>query len=443
MKRVVFLSALAIAASGMAWAEPGDLDGIAPETDAVNTLSTEARYSAGIFSSDADSYIDPRYYDPEIGTFLFLGGFPNGSNVDATDDPNYALSLGLGHSFESFYLGLFYGGSFVETGSTIVEKGGDATWTNNLALLIGMKNMGIRIDVVENGATAAKQDESKWAYTDAPAVAVTWGTVMGRLAPYATVGFKLPDTDETAKISSDGRMSVAAGAEYELNNGAGLGGEVKFATIFASDFDGTAGKDDITGFGLKAYYSQTFDAGVIAVGIKPKLGLEFFGVNNNGNSTENIFRLGMGLDAGIRIRATEKLAFYTGAGLTFFELTNTSNSDDTKATSSTGVTGITWNPETLTGTGNLGFGMTIAPTQNVVIGAGLNTILDKLFTVNLEDMKVSSGSWWGDAGNQQNMVGAVTNLFDNITFDLTLSVKFGGKTGAAGTVTTETEEAVQ
>jgi hypothetical protein len=441
MKRVVFLSALAIAASGMAWA---DLDGIAPKTDAVNTLSTEARYSAGRFSSDADSYIDPRYYDPEIGTFLFLGGFPSaaGSSIEDTDVPAYALSLGLGHSFESFYLGLFYGGSFVQTGSPIGEKTGDATWTNNLALLIGMKNMGIRIDIVENGATAAKQDESKWAYTDAPAVAVTWGTVMGRLAPYVTVGLKLPDTDETAKISIDGRMSIAAGAEYELNNGAGLGGEVKFATIFADNIDGTSGKNDITGFGLNAYYSQTFDAGVIAVGIKPKLDLELTGANNNGDSTDNGFTLGMGLDAGIRIRATEKLAFYTGAGLTFFELTNTSNSKDAKATSSTEVTGITWNPETLTGTGNLGFGMTIAPTQNVVIGAGLNTIVDKLFTVNLKDMKVSSGTWWGDAGRQSNMVGAFTNLFDSLEFDLTLSVKFGGKTGAAGTVT-ETEEAVQ
>jgi hypothetical protein len=66
--------------------------------NAVPTISTEARYSAGRFGSYIDDFISVNDYDPAVKTFFFLGGFPASSEVNNTDNPSYDLSVGLGKS---------------------------------------------------------------------------------------------------------------------------------------------------------------------------------------------------------------------------------------------------------------------------------------------------------------------------------------------------------
>jgi len=87
------------------------------------------------------------------------------------------------------------------------------------------------------------------------------------------------------------------------------------------------------------------------------------------------------------------------------------------------LSGIAWDPTRFTSSGNLGFGMTFTPVENIVIGAGINSVVDRLFTINLADMTADTGDWWDDATWANNFVGAFTSLFSNLTFDLTVSVR--------------------
>ena len=94
--------------------------------NAVPTLSTEARFSAGLFTTDVDNFINPRFHNPQIGTFFFLGGFPGESDdVSETERPGFVLSGGFGRTLaDGLYLAVYYGGSLADGGRTRTKQTG-------------------------------------------------------------------------------------------------------------------------------------------------------------------------------------------------------------------------------------------------------------------------------------------------------------------------------
>jgi len=528
IKRVVLLLATVAMAGGMVWAQPtpGDAPDVFHNFNAVPTLSTEARYSAGRFRTDVDNFIDTRFHNPEIGTFLFLGGFPSMGRVDITDvlTPGtpadaYTLSFGFGHSFNLFYLGVYYGGSLVNArGGSLrdLDENVDwdrfglteAEWRNNLAVLVGILNMGIRLDLIVHSETTRRTidgslgpggvhgptpptgpGEEGWTVEAAPSIALSWGMRMGPLAPHAQIGVNFRDTtvwrwyvareeyvpaippltgtDQIVvryermdyRVQTGGNFRLAAGASFDLNEEARVGGTLRFGSMFASrdrfrwDADGDLGGTDSVrgaggawGLGFEAYYAQTIDAGLVGFGFRPRLDAQFVSVSNNNSlmdsqhrlAPHNFFTLGLGVDAGLRVRPTQRLAFFTGVGLSVFEWNTASrgsSSTERDAVSQWTFRGISWEPDRTTYTGHLGFGMTLTPVQNVVIGFGLNTIIDRFVRIDLYRMRIDTGgadSWWSDAGDASNSVGALAGIFSDITLDFTVSIRLGGNNGNNG-----------
>ena len=110
MKKFILLLAIFLMLSGVAWAQlPGINDaGQYFKTwnfNAVQTESVPSRFSVQRFTSDMDDYIDTRFFDPNIGTFMFVGGHANNSTP--------VVTFGFGRTIGSTYLGLYYAGSLV------------------------------------------------------------------------------------------------------------------------------------------------------------------------------------------------------------------------------------------------------------------------------------------------------------------------------------------
>ena len=519
-KRVALLLATIAMVGGTAWAQisvdpgvPGGPDGVFHNFNAVPTLSTEARYSAGRFTTDVDTFLDPRFHNPEIGTFFFLGGFPAAGNVENTNvltpdhyAPNnrFALSFGFGHNFNAFYLGVYYGGSFVNArgardrwendqgpGGVEDARAREAVWQNNIAVLVGLLNMGFRLDFIQDGNVSNRNSVDGElgpggeisgmppsgtpgrTVEHAPSMALTWGMRMGRLAPFAQIGFQFRDQeiwrgyyerrgwyeqggsmhygtlgyDEVEyRLRTGGAFGMSAGARFELNDTARVGGSLRFGSRFADSDQFTWGSDSDSvtaaggqwGLGLNAYYMQNIDAGLVAVGFRPRMDMAFARQTRSSSIVEdhaalspyNLFTLGLGVDLGIRIRPTQRFAFFTGAGLNFFEWNIVGHSDNdiySRRSSAWTFEGISWDQSRTTATGHLGFGMTFTPVENVVIGFGLNTILDQFFRIDLYQMQVDTGgddSWW--RADRNNFVAQFGYIFSDITLDLTVSVRLGG-----------------
>jgi hypothetical protein len=132
---------------------------------------------------------------------------------------------------------------------------------------------------------------------------------------------------------------------------------------------------------------------------------------------------------GIKFQLNDKFAFFTGGAIKFFEWNihgYSGGKGDTQTNANEWqVTGIKWDPEkSADGTGKLGIGMTFAPTENIIVGAGLNTLLDCLFTINPTTMEAEAGSWFTKEHNSPNFFGEFLELFKEIKFDLTVSFKF-------------------
>jgi len=525
IKRVVLLLATVAMAGGMVWAQPtpGGPPGspVFHNFNAVPTLSTEARYSAGRFRTDVDNFIDTRFHNPEIGTFFFLGGFPAMTYVDETDiltpgggsvvADRYTISFGFGHTFDLFYLGVYYGGSIVRAAGTsyrdLVEEdpfnsasASQAEWRNNLAVLVGILNMGIRLDLIVhshtetrrvNGSLGPGGTDAPGPGTDpgrlvqeAPSLALSWGTRMGNLAPHAQIGVNFRNTemwrwyvaryeyvlDEDNDITYDvvryermdyrvqtgGNFGMAAGATFDLSDTSRVGGTLRFGSRFADrdrfrwdaegDFGGTdsfADTGGAWGLGLEAYYAQTIDAGVVGIGFRPRLDAEFIRESRNNSlvggyhsvAANHYFTLGMGVDLGLRLQPTQRLAFFTGVGLNFFEWSTAargSSNTERNRYSAWQFRGIAWDLSRTTASGHLGFGMTLTPVENVVIGFGLNTIIDRFIRINLYEMRIDTGgdySWWNEAHSAGNSVGALASVFSDIEIDFTVSIRLGGNNG--------------
>lgn len=447
MKKLTLALVIALVTSGAVWAQPtppapGEvLGGIFDQFNAVPTMSTEARYSGGIFGSMVDDYISVNYYDSKVGTFLFTGGYPSGSSVEDTAYPTYALNLGLGKTLKNSYLGLYYGGSFFSAegnndGGSPATKTSARVWANNVALLLGTSNFGaFRLDLIINTISAEFPSGTTTVkgYINAPSFALTWG-MPSSLHPYIKVGYKLPDKivlnlppDFTARVNS--RIGVQAGLNYDLNDTSSVSGDIVIGGQLGSTGKILGEKIRLGGVfatGLRGAYKKTFDFGKFSMGFQPNVAFGL-AVDNSDDlkkptkvdyPAELDFEFRAGVNFGIKFRPTQKFAFFTGASLNLFDLRTISYAGgDTKNDSSAwDIDGFYFNDSYLTSKGRLGFGMTFEPIRNLVIGAGLNGFLDRFFAFNLSKMRVEN-----DMENSSNFLYAI---FNGMTFDLTISYKF-------------------
>ena len=457
MKKCFLLLAVFMIVSGVVWAQ----DRVSEIPDfftAVPTISTEARFSAWQFDSDVDNFIDPRFYDPEIGTFLFMGGFPSGGNVYATnnlyDASDYAISLGFARTLGSNYLGVYYGGSFVRADG---EKDGpfgndddfirntSATWNNNLAVLLGMPGMGIRFDLVMDNVGSTTElirdsngnDYRQYDRTGGPGISFTWGSDMGDLFPFVKLGFKF--ADEYWSINDDGdRYSMTyggfwglqGGAYYDIDEFSGFSAALlvggQFKETFREPDEDHVKEGGMFGLALNADYMRSMQFGKFTLQFNPSLYLDFSSYNDTPSyiddsfPRDNIFSLGFDLYLGARYQH-EKIALYSGFGLNLFNWDTsfyTGGDDDYKdGSNSWEISGISWINDTLGPGGILAFGMTFTPVEGLVFGVGLSNLLQNVFTLNLQRMQLS-------AGNIINSSGVFTNIFNSGILDLTVSYRF-------------------
>jgi hypothetical protein len=457
----------------------GGLNGVFSFGNAVPVLSTEARYSDGIFTNDIDNYIDVNSYDPNIGTFVFLGGYPASNNgINDTVPPNYALSLGLGHSFRSFYLGVYYGGSMVSAWGS--NDGGDPEgeesqwhWRNKIALLLGTSSIGaFRLDMILDTDTYKHTSDGEITgnpgnppsflttgganMQNAPIIALTWGTELANhVKPYITLGYQFSDywkgdftyqgTSYTgAKYHDLSTLGIKAGISYDLDESSYVSGDLAIAGIIGGAGEAAAPvslKVD-TGGGflgaIRGSYYKKIDINRFAFGFKPHLALGFSVANYGdtkgsiGNTTidvdapsDIIFNLQSGIDLGFKYKISKRSTLYTGAGLQILRWGTLSHGggDTENDSSEWRIDGLAWDAgKWVTAGSHLGFGMTYTPINNLVIGAGLNTFLDKFFIIDLQSMQIKSGSFWGT--DKQNFLSYLGQIFDGLTFDLTVSYKF-------------------
>jgi hypothetical protein len=491
MKRIVLSLTVTLLITAMAWADPDPttppsagtptpLNGFVNTNSfldgdyfdafyAPRTLSTEARYSAGIFSSDVDDFIDVNSYDPKIGTFFFLGGYPSvDTNVKDTNiltntgsaKNDYAVSFGLGKTINSLYLGVYYGGSFVYSHGT--NTGGDpdnatsnTVWRNNLAVLVGTSGYGaFRFDLImdtEKDKATSNGDTTQIERWESPSIALTWGGLsIAGLDPYVTLGYRFPykfaEGDGKGKettTTEESLLGLQAGVSYDLSENSSVSGDFIIGGEIGGSKSGDYQGDFDEGYGgvfliaLQGAYSQTLEFGKVSVGFSPNLALGYK-VDNSADisgdtevdaPSDNYFELTTGVDLGVKFQATRTIAVYTGASLRFFDwIVKSHSGGDTEDDSGEwGIDGIRWSSANwaILTEANLGIGMTISPAQGLVIGCGLNTLLDKFFMVDLEKMQVRSGDFWNTGGSTPFNIGSYLGYaFNNLTFDLTVSYKF-------------------
>jgi hypothetical protein len=278
---------------------------------------------------------------------------------------------------------------------------------------------------------------------------------MGQLSPYATLGFKFADKEsqnidgKKASHSDGDILGFTAGVYYDFTELSAVSAELIIGGQFAESFSGD--KDVLTRdpykkggaflVGLQTDYEFKYEINTFSFGLKPNLKTGLISVSHKDSRSgapdlpsDNYFTLSMGLDTGLRYKPSDIFAFYTGVGLRFFEW-NTHNktgggSDYETKESEWEVNGIEWVEESLI-RGNLGFGLTFTPNNYVSVGFGLNSILNNLVELNLKDMTIKAGPIWGQ--NKGNFGSWISGVFQNVTLDLTLSLRIpqGGITPKA------------
>ena len=455
MKRVILLFAITLAVGVTVWAQtkpnptspptitkPSEVPN-APaaglgqtgivDLNAVPALSTEARYSAGIFGSLGDDFIDPRFHDTEIDTFIFVGGnfSTNRSNSSGSNEVNF----GFARNFGPFYLAAYYGGTLVEAGSAFNDiylpgnlpaySWSESKWNSNLAVLLGIAGMGFRIDAKaqseiekagfdESGIDSVfKETKTESSLVGGPSVAVSWGAGFGSLSPWFRAGYRFSDLyvlqrEATEfryeeKFTGDSKLEVSGGADYSLGETSSVGGELRFGKTFPDRevYTGVTPIDDnpprdpefpfsnrrfgMMGFGAGAYYKQTFESGNVAFGFQPKLNAALTMKSNDwigGSFTwtqpgDRWFTLDGSVNLGASIRRSEKLVFYTGVEVKLFDWTTWTQTGGDEMNparnSSSNFEGIKVD--------NLQIGLTYALLENVDVGLGVSDILNSGFFI--------------------------------------------------------------
>jgi hypothetical protein len=443
--------------------------------NAVPTLSTEARYSAGVFGSYVDDFIDVNGYDPKTGAFFFLGGFPAEDYVEKTDylatstggDPDYALSAGFAKGFDRFYLGTYFGGTLVsakgEGNKDAKTTNSEAAWDAKLAVLFGAETIGgIRLDLILDGITDKKSTYDGETISpngtettgQGASLAVSWGKNLAigdkELPVHAMLGFKFPDYtlqtdaqgDSKTETFTDARLLISGGASYGLNDISTLVGNLYVGGDFGKT---TTGEQKATtkgdfGFKLEAALANAISpAAGLEIGFKPNLAIGVWGSDPDVSGDADVdadattsFELAAGIDAGLKAQLPgtfNKFTLITGASLKLFDwqTTGTSGGDSgSEGQSAWTVEGVSWDKDSLTEGGALGIGTVLAPNDNLSIGFGLSTLLNNLIKVNIVEMKVEPGEFFteGQPGITGGETGPFGKLFNDVTFDLTVSYKF-------------------
>ena len=476
IKRIVLLAAIATMVSGMVWAQVDEpirdagFEGIR-NLGASTRGSMEARYSAGRFSTPVDTFINPRFFNPDIGTFVFVGG-NLGIGADSMSLTGDTVHVGFARNFGAFYLGVYYGGNLVEAGGwrrrefepedlRDTHRSSWAYWENNLAVLLGVAGMGFRLDFVAGHNSgrdtwSGSMDlpdpefmfvdpdreyvhswEGRYVNMNGPRrVALTWGTRLldGAVSPWVRVGYAFSDVElryneisnRFGSASIERRLDVGnafeitGGARFRTGDNSVAGASLHFTNTAGSrerytftasgTLPGPAGDrpsiqapDDfenryggMTGFGLNTYFQTSHNLGVVAFGIRPTLDAGMTLVSNSwyGDTIDwhelgdRYFTLRSSVDLGIRLRRSEesRLTFFAGTTVQLFNWNTwapTGDNDELSEArySSWSFFGIGAGIPAAFGVlgGNLAFGMTVTPVEYVVIGLGLNSIVNELF----------------------------------------------------------------
>jgi len=443
MKKMALLLVIMVVISGSVWAQGLIIGNMFDSFYAVPTVSTEARYSAGIFGSMVDNYIKVNYYDFNIGTFVVAGGYPSsGKDITDTDTPPYALNFGLGKTLKSSYLGLYYGGSLLyawgdNDGGSPAGKESGTYWENRAAVLIGTPAFGaFRLDMILE-TEVDKEKSGSDSYKErafAPSFALTWG-MPSSLHPYITAFYQFPEKiiDNTGSPKSTETwgsiLGLQGGLCYDLSDSSSISGDMAMGIMFGYREKGVSDikSGAILAAGLRGAYKKTWEFGKLSMGFSPKVALGFILDNSSdysigGTKVNNpapfTFELGMGLDLGLKYQMNRVFGFYTGAGLQLIDFISTSyvGGDIKNKSSSWNLLGVYWDDRYLTDAGRLGFGMTFEPIKNLVIGTGLNSFLDRIVAFNLAEMRIENAM---PGGNN-----FLYSLFGGLTFDLTVSYKF-------------------
>ena len=266
---------------------------------------------------------------------------------------------------------------------------------------------------------------------------------MGRLFPYATLGFKFPNRGsfnidgDKASISAGAILGFIAGAYYELTESSIASAGLLIYNDFGLSYRGEESilghqpysRGGEFGIGLKADYAFNFEVNKLALGIKPNFQMGLTSVSykdSRSNAPEvpsdNYFTLSLGFDTGLRYKPSDTFTFYSGVGLKFFEwntLTRSGGGSNKTKESEWEVTGIEWDDASLYN-GNLVFGMTFIPNEYITVGFGLNSILNNIVAFNLKEMTTTAGPIWGD--NKGNVGSWASGFLQNMSLDLTVSL---------------------
>jgi hypothetical protein len=330
-----------------------------------------------------DDFISVNDYDPAIGTFLFLGGFPAvGGNVDTTailttqNDPNalipqhgYTLSAGFAKSFSKFYLGVYFGGNIVNASGTDdqgdrADKAGSsatANWNTRLAVLFGTEKIGgIRLDLVMNDFDGTLANNSMTAIQDTTSyydgkniagegtgvsLAVSWGRPLvfkeKELPVHAKLGYRFPnyrlDNDDPKQEHYDSAAWIlSGGASYDLNDISTAQADLSLGGTLGQWDVGEDNASELGDFGVKleaALANSISPVAGLEIGFTPNLGIGYYNSDPNvtGDSSRDeyahtSFEIALGLDAGIKARLPgkfNKFTLITGAGLNIFDWTVT------------------------------------------------------------------------------------------------------------------------
>jgi hypothetical protein len=445
--------------------------------DVVSAESVESKTSQGIFTSMVDDYIGVNSYDPQTGTFVFLGG---GSGLSDTTH----VSFGIGKTLSFGYLGVYYGGHLVKAEGTdsamdynesppddTYYSYHDAEWDNKLAVLFGTSALGaFRLDlnlsqrdhkVDVNGALL-----QAIAYGDTnPSIALTWGGLdIAGLTPYATIGIQLPTTytigtrdnannkNYSVDVVDGGFFGIQAGVSHD----SGLWGDLSLLFQLESSAKGETflGAGDpvktnivvspgMFGAGLRGGYTRTFEFGNLAFGFEPQLLIGFDTANASYKDAEDDgehpeweaknnpvytnFELMALVNLGVKLQLNDKFAMYTGASLRIFDLLSstvvTPEPVDPKYEKVNTITVTDWTFDGFRWRegSTLNFGFTLTPIEGLVIGFETN-ILDKFFSISPASMTANTTLDSGyDAGN----IGAwAFSFFSGLNFSLTVSYRF-------------------
>jgi len=376
VKKFLFVAAAALIISGTVYGQSGytQVEDLFDRGNAVEASSTAYRYGAGQFTTDVDDFIDVNSYDPKIGTFLFGGGWV---------DNRERISVGIGKTLKSGYLGLYYGGNFIRASGehdegknqdddVVITNTSTGTWFNRLAVLFGTSSIGaFRFDLAEDTSrhnrnavdtnVAGEASSGDGETIDGPIVALTWGINLGGggggegeegekassggLSLYATLGVDFPNQttdgyandkgEYTYKVVSNngGSFFIQAGAEH----GSGIWGDIGVDFGFPTTSAGSRSKEinvdtNDAGYfalGMRGGYSMGVDVGKISIGLGPSIALGVLADDNTSSAggtttttlNDSYFQLFTGFDLGLKYAATPKFELYTGASLQLFRWT--------------------------------------------------------------------------------------------------------------------------